>query len=268
MTSSAPALEAIDLTMLFNDFPALDRVNLTVEPGETVCILGPSGSGKSTLLRCLSWIQPPSMGEVHVGGERIGFLRSGGNAPQLSPAALRRQRARIGFVFQSFNLWPHRTALGNVTEGLIYGRGLARAEAEAKATVMLARVGLEDRAGHYPAQLSGGQQQRVAIARALAMEPEVLLFDEPTSALDPELVGEVLDVMQDLARQRVTMVVVTHEVTFAAAVADRIVFMDSGRIVESAPPATFFTAPQTPRARAFIEGMRAKLQVLARLGVV
>ena len=171
-------------------------------------------------------------------------------------------------MFQSFNLWPHCTALGNVTEGLIYGRGLAKADAQARAADMLARVGLSDKADWYPSQLSGGQQQRVAIARALAMEPEVLLFDEPTSALDPELVGEVLDVMQALASQRVTMIVVTHEVTFAAAVADRIVFMDAGRIVESAPPATFFTAPQTPRAKAYIAGMTAKLQVLARLGVI
>ncbi len=268
MTPPSPALAATHITMLFQDFPAIDRVNLTVESGETVCILGPSGSGKSTLLRCLSWIQPPTRGEVHVAGERIGFQRSGGDAPPIWAAALRRQRARIGFVFQSFNLWPHCTALGNVTEGLIYGRGLARPKAEAKAAEMLDLVGLADRAGHYPAQLSGGQQQRVAIARALAMEPEVLLFDEPTSALDPELVGEVLDVMQDLARQRVTMVVVTHEVTFAAAVADRIVFMDAGRIVESAPPATFFTAPQSPRAKAFVAGMKTKLQVLAKLGLI
>lgn len=268
MTQSSSALAATDITMLFNDFPALDGVSLTVGQGEIVCILGPSGSGKSTLLRCLSWIQPPSMGEVHVAGERIGFQRSGTDSPLLSPAALRRQRARIGFVFQSFNLWPHCTALGNVTEGLIYGRGLARADAEAKAADMLARVGLADKAACYPAQLSGGQQQRVAIARALAMEPEVLLFDEPTSALDPELVSEVLDVMQTLASQRVTMVVVTHEVTFAAAVADRIVFMDAGRIVESAPPATFFATPQSPRAKAYIAGMTAKLQVLAKLGVI
>jgi polar amino acid transport system ATP-binding protein len=268
MTSQAAALSATDITMLFNDFPALDRVSLTVCRGETVCILGPSGSGKSTLLRALSWIQPPTSGEVHVAGERIGFQGSGKGASPLTPAALRKQRARIGFVFQSFNLWPHRTALGNVTEGLIFGRGLARPEAEAKARETLARVGLADREGHYPAQLSGGQQQRVAIARALAMEPEVLLFDEPTSALDPELVGEVLDVMQDLARQRVTMVVVTHEVTFAAAVADRIVFMDTGRIVESASPATFFTAPQTTRAQAFVATIKAKLQALSDLGVV
>ena len=206
--------------------------------------------------------------EVHVAGERIGFQASGKDAAPLSAAVLRKQRARIGFVFQSFNLWPHRTALGNLTEGLIFGRGLARPEAEARASETLARVGLADRVGHYPAQLSGGQQQRVAIARALAMEPEVLLFDEPTSALDPELVGEVLDVMQDLARQRVTMVVVTHEVAFAAAVADRIIFMDRGKIVESAPPATFFTAPETPRAQAFVATMKAKLQTLADLGMI
>jgi polar amino acid transport system ATP-binding protein len=229
------------------------QVRLQVGRGEVVCILGPSGSGKSTLLRCISWLESPTSGEVHLGGERIGYESPGLRAKPLSEGAVRLQRARMGMVFQNFNLWPHRTALGNVTEGLVHAKGMKRPDADAIGEATLARVGLADRATHYPAQLSGGQQQRVAIARALAMQPDVLLFDEPTSALDPELVGEVLAVMKELASNQITMVVVTHELAFAAEVADRVVFMDKGRIVEVAPPREFFHQPKTERSRKFLD---------------
>ncbi|WP_334175896.1 amino acid ABC transporter ATP-binding protein [Pseudoxanthobacter sp.] len=232
----------------------VDRVSFTVARGEVVCVLGPSGSGKSTMLRCLNWLAPPESGAIRLAGERLGVVTlADGREQPLPPREIRRQRARFGMVFQQFNLWPHRTALQNVMEGLTIVRGLPRDRAREVADAMLDRVGLAARRDAYPAQLSGGQQQRVAIARALAMEPEILLFDEPTSALDPELVGEVLAVMQDLARRDVTMIVVTHEMGFAANVADRILFMDQGRVVEEASPQVFFSRPATDRARRFLE---------------
>jgi polar amino acid transport system ATP-binding protein len=254
MSRAVPAIRAVEITKVFGDLTVLQGVSLAVAKGEVVCVLGPSGSGKSTLLRCLNWLSPPSRGEVWIGEERLGVERAADGAlVPLSDARLRRQRSRIGMVFQQFNLWPHRTAIENVMEGPVVVRRLARSEACDKAAALLERVGLADKRDVYPAKLSGGQQQRVAIARALAMEPEILLFDEPTSALDPELVGEVLDVMRALAAQHTTMIVVTHEIGFASEAADRIVFMDQGQIVEEAEPAEFFSNPRQARSRQFLD---------------
>ena len=249
--TAVPAIRAVDITKVFGDLKVLRGVSLAVRKGEVVCVLGPSGSGKSTLLRCLNWLSPPTTGEVYIGEERLG-MAIGGAAP-LPDSKLRLQRSRIGMVFQQFNLWPHRTAIENVMEGPVIVRGLSRADARAKAAALLDKVGLSEKHDVYPAKLSGGQQQRVAIARALAMEPEILLFDEPTSALDPELVGEVLEVMQALAAQHTTMIVVTHEIGFAAEAANRILFMDQGLIVEEAPPRDFFSNPREPRSRQFLD---------------
>jgi polar amino acid transport system ATP-binding protein len=248
------AISAEALTMRYGPATVLDGVDIAVSRGEVVCVLGPSGSGKSTLLRCLSFLTPPTGGAVYIGGERIGVrARSDGRLAPLPARTLRQQRSRIGVVFQAFNLWPHLTALGNVTEGLVQVRGIARPAAKTRGMEMLASVGLADKADVHPARLSGGQQQRVAIVRALAMEPEILLFDEPTSALDPELVGEVLAVMAALAARHTTMIVVTHEIAFAAEAADRVVFMDAGRIVETAPAGRFFSAPAEERSWRFLD---------------
>ena len=226
----------------FGALHVLKGVDLSVAAKELVFIIGPSGSGKSTLLRGLNRLETPSAGRITVDG-----------IDMLSPATdINRARQRIGMVFQSFNLYPHMTALGNVTLALRRVASKSRAEAEQLGHAALARVGLADRAGHHPAQLSGGQQQRVAIARAIALEPRVMLFDEPTSALDPELVGSVLEVMRELRADGMTMVVVSHEMGFARTAADRVVFMDEGRIVEQGPPEAIFTAPTQERTRAFI----------------
>jgi polar amino acid transport system ATP-binding protein len=243
-------LDVTGLTKSFGDHLVLDGINLTVARGETVCILGPSGSGKSTLLRCLNWLEPPDSGTVLLSGERVG-VRPGGNV-RMNDGELSRIRTRIGFVFQHFALWPHLTAIQNVMAAPVHVLGRPREQVRAEAEALLARVGLSDRADYFPARLSGGQKQRVGIARALAMQPELLLFDEPTSALDPELVGEVLVVMRDLARSGMTMVVVTHEMSFARDAATRIVFIDHGRIVETAAPDRFFSHPETDRARQFL----------------
>jgi len=254
MTSAPVAIRAENLVKIFGELTVLEDVSLAVRRGEVVCIVGPSGSGKSTLLRCLNWLAPPTSGRVWLGDELLGMERlSDGRIVPLPDRKLRRQRSRIGMVFQSFNLWPHRSALENVIEGLVVVHGVAKREARKKGEVLLERVGLSDKLDVYPARLSGGQQQRVAIARALAMEPEVLLFDEPTSALDPELVGEVLAVMKDLAEQHTTMVVVTHEMGFAAEVANRIVFMDHGVVVEQGDPREFLARPREERSRRFLE---------------
>jgi len=209
-----------------------------------VVILGPSGSGKSTLIRCINLLENYQQGHIRVAGERV---ESG---PRLASI-----RSEVGMVFQSFNLYPHLTVLDNVSLAPIRVRGLSRRDAHARAKELLVKVGMGDHAHKYPSQLSGGQQQRVAIARTMAMEPRAILFDEPTSALDPEMVGEVLDVMQNLARSGVTMVVVTHEMGFARRVADRVIFMESGRIVEQNTPEPFFTAPQEPRTQAFLQAI-------------
>jgi polar amino acid transport system ATP-binding protein len=251
---SRPAILRVQgLHKWFGPLHVLQGIDMEVHAGEVVCIIGASGSGKSTLLRCINFLEEPERGQVWVGGEPIGYtVDASGRRRRDSDARINRFRARIGMVFQSFNLWPHMTALGNVVEAPIRVRGLAPAVAREQALALLGRVGLSDKTHAYPAHLSGGQQQRVAIARALAMAPDIMLFDEPTSALDPELVGEVLSVMRDLARDGMTMLVVTHEMGFAAEVADRVVFMDAGLIVEEAPPGVMFRNPQSDRARQFL----------------
>lgn len=240
--TGAPILAAHGIHKHFGALHVLKGVDLTVAERELVFIIGPSGSGKSTLLRCLNRLEDPSSGTITVDG--IDLLDRHTN--------LNHARQRIGMVFQAFNLYPHMTALGNVTLALRKVAGKSRAEAETIGRAALARVGLADRADHTPGQLSGGQQQRVAIARAIALEPRVMLFDEPTSALDPELVGSVLEVMRSLRESGMTMVVVSHEMGFARAAADRVVFMDDGVIVEQGPPVEIFTSPRHERTRAFI----------------
>ena len=246
-----PVLRVQGLSKTYGAHAVLRDIDLSVNEGETVCIVGPSGAGKSTLLRCVNWLEVPDAGAVHLAGTHVG-VRAGGNVP-MSDAELARMRTRIGFVFQHFALWPHLSVIGNVMAAPLHVQRRPREEVRREAEALLAKVGLSDKRDAMPARLSGGQKQRVGIARALAMRPQLLLFDEPTSALDPELVGEVLGVMQDLARDGMTMVVVTHEMAFARAAASRIVFMDQGRIVEAAPPETFFTAPATERARQFLQ---------------
>ena len=253
MTQNATAEPVLRIRGLGKDFgthTVLDGIDLDVARGETVCVLGPSGSGKSTLLRCVNWLERPDRGQVHLGGVQVG-LRPGGHIA-MSDRELARLRTRVGMVFQHFALWPHMTVMQNITEAPLHAQHRPRAEVLAEAAVLLAKVGLSDKRDAYPARLSGGQKQRVGIVRALMMQPDLLLFDEPTSALDPELVGEVLAVMQGLARDGMTMVVVTHEMAFARDAATRIVFMDQGRIVETADPHRFFTAPQTARAQQFL----------------
>ena len=230
----------------------LKGITLQVAAGEVMCLLGPSGSGKSTFLRCINHLEKIDAGRLSVDGELVGYREVGGRLHELREAEVARKRAEIGMVFQHFNLFPHMTALQNVIEAPIRVKGVPRAQAAELASQLLERVGLKDRMSAYPNQLSGGQQQRVAIARALAMRPKLMLFDEPTSALDPELVGEVLDVMRDLARSGMTMVVVTHEMGFAREAGDTLVFMDQGVIVEAGRPRDVLTAPQQERTRAFL----------------
>ncbi|QCR52781.1 phosphate ABC transporter ATP-binding protein [Brachybacterium sp. SGAir0954] len=241
----------------FGDLEVLRGIDLTVRPGEVTAILGPSGSGKSTLLRTINHLEPVDSGLITLDGEVIGYRRQGDLLHELSEKEVLRQRTRIGMVFQSFNLFAHRTALANITEAPRRALGVPKAQAEARARELLALVGLEDRAGAYPRQLSGGQQQRVAIARALALDPSVLLFDEPTSALDPELVEEVLAVIRGLASAGTTLVIVTHEISFARDVADTVVFMDHGRIVEQGPPSQVIDAPAHERTRSFLQHVRS-----------
>src|SRR5579864_369203 len=216
----------------FGSIDALRGINLSVRRGEVLCVLGPSGSGKSTLLRCINFLSPPTSGRVFIDGRSIGQERIGEKWKGQKQAALCAIRSEIGMVFQHFNLWSHMTVLGNVIEGLIQVKGLPQEQAVAIGNKLLGKVGLADKVNERPTRLSGGQKQRVAIARALAMEPKLILFDEPTSALDPELIGEVLDVMNDLAREGMTMIIVTHEIGFARAAASRVVFMDKGVVVE------------------------------------
>ncbi len=230
----------------------LHGVELVVEPGTVTVVLGPSGSGKSTLLRSIDHLEKVDRGFIALDGELVGYRRKGDKLHELHEKDVLRQRTRFGFVFQSFNLFPHLTALENVVEAPVSAQGRERREVEAEARELLARVGLGDREKAYPRQLSGGQQQRVAIARALAMRPAVLLFDEPTSALDPELVGEVLSVIEGLASTGTTMIVVTHEIGFARRVADQVVFMDDGRVVEQGPPEQVLDAPRHDRTRTFL----------------
>ncbi|GAA2331869.1 amino acid ABC transporter ATP-binding protein [Streptomyces kunmingensis] len=236
----------------FGPLQVLRGVDLQVRTGEVAALLGPSGSGKSTLLRVVNQLERADRGWITIDGELIGYRRSGTRLHELKEKEVLRQRTQVGFVFQNFNLFPHLTVLENLVEAPLAARRAPRGELLAQAHTLLARVGLSDKADAYPRQLSGGQQQRVAIARALALKPKVLLFDEPTSALDPELVDEVLDVIRDLARAGTTMIVVTHEMEFAREVADTVVFMDDGVIVEQGPPSEVLDHPKHPRARAFL----------------
>ncbi|MFB7968712.1 MULTISPECIES: amino acid ABC transporter ATP-binding protein [Streptomyces] len=236
----------------FGSLEVLRGIDLSVRPGEVTVVLGPSGSGKSTLLRTINHLEKVDQGWISVDGTLVGYRRDGNKLYELREREVLRQRTKIGFVFQNFHLFPHLTVLENITEAPVSALGRPRKAAVAAAEKLLERVGLLDKATAYPAQLSGGQQQRVAIARALALEPRLLLFDEPTSALDPELVGEVLDVMKDLAHAGTTMIVVTHEIGFAREVADTVVFMDEGRIVEQGPPADVLDHPTQERTRAFL----------------
>lgn len=242
-----------DLHHRFGDVEVLNGIDLQVGRGEVCCVLGPSGSGKSTLLRCVGLLETPHRGTIFVDGERVGFRERGGKLYRLKEREICRQREQTGMVFQRFNLFRHLTALQNVMIGPREVRRIPKRAATERAMVLLEQVGLADRAGYYPSQLSGGQQQRVAIARALCMSPKVMLFDEPTSSLDPEMVKEVLDVMIDLAEEGMTMLCVTHEMGFAREVADRVVFMDEGKIVETASPATFFSAPKSRRTQLFLQ---------------
>ncbi|MFE3227768.1 amino acid ABC transporter ATP-binding protein [Nocardia sp. NPDC059228] len=246
------AIELRGIRKSFGRNEVLSGIDLAVRPGEVTVILGPSGSGKSTLLRTINHLEQVDGGTVRVGGELVGYRRKGGKLHELHEHEILRQRARIGFVFQNFNLFPHLTVRENVALAPVAAQRRSKAEVNAEALELLARVGLADKADEYPSRLSGGQQQRVAIARALALRPEVVLFDEPTSALDPELVGEVLDVINDLARGGSTLVIVTHEVGFAREVADTVVLMDAGRIVEQGPPAQVLDNPSHPRTKAFL----------------
>ncbi|MGE0284206.1 MAG: amino acid ABC transporter ATP-binding protein [Rhizobiaceae bacterium] len=243
-------LEVNGLSKSFGPNTVLRDISLRIHKGETVCLLGPSGSGKSTLLRCMNWLEEPDGGTVVLNGQRIG-MRPGGSI-RMSDRDLAAARTHIGMVFQHFALWPHMTVLQNVMEAPVHVLKRPAAEVRAEAEALLARVGLAEKLDSFPARLSGGQKQRVAIARCLAMKPDVILFDEPTSSLDPELVGEVLNVMQDLVRDGMTMVVVTHEMSFARDVASRVVFMDNGQIVETGHPDQFFAAPKSERARQFL----------------
>jgi len=230
----------------------LKGITLEVMPGEVMCLLGPSGSGKSTFLRCINHLEKINSGRLKVDGELVGYREVGEKLHELRESEVARKRADIGMVFQHFNLFPHMTAMENIACAPMRVRGSSREEARRRARELMESVGLGDRLSAYPSQLSGGQQQRVAIARALAMDPKLMLFDEPTSALDPELVGEVLGVMQQLARDGMTMIVVTHEVGFARGVADTVVFMDDGNVVEAGPPAEVLDKPRHERTQAFL----------------
>jgi len=244
-----PTLHVSGISKRFGSLQVLDGIGLDVARGETVCLLGPSGSGKSTLLRCINWLERPDQGRVLLEGEPVGITTGG---VVMNDQALARMRTRMGMVFQHFALWPHLTVLQNVTAAPLHVQKRPADEVHAEARALLARVGLSDKEDVFPSRLSGGQKQRVGIARALAMKPALMLFDEPTSALDPELVGEVLAVMRDLAREGMTMVVVTHEMAFAREAASRVVFMDRGVVVETGLPEAFFGAPTTERARQFL----------------
>jgi polar amino acid transport system ATP-binding protein len=247
-----PMVKAEGVHKRFGRLEVLRGISLEVASGEVMCVIGPSGSGKSTFLRCINHLEKIDSGRLSVDGDLVGYRQRGDRLYELRDSEVAKRRAEIGMVFQRFNLFPHKTALDNVIEAPCRVRSTPRREAVAHAQELLERVGLADKLTSYPAQLSGGQQQRVAIARALAMKPKLMLFDEPTSALDPELVGDVLDVMRDLARDGMTMLVVTHEIGFAREVADKLVFMDEGIVVEAGVPREVLAKPQHERTRAFL----------------
>jgi polar amino acid transport system ATP-binding protein len=251
--SAPPMVLAEAVHKRYGRLEVLKGVSLAVAPGEVTCLIGPSGSGKSTFLRCVNHLEKINAGRLWVDGELVGYRQGGEKLYELRESEVARKRAEIGMVFQHFNLFGHMTALQNVVEAPIRVKKVGRDEARSRARELLGRVGLGDKVDSYPSQLSGGQQQRVAIARALAMEPKLMLFDEPTSALDPELVGDVLAVMRELAASGMTMLVVTHEMGFAREVADRVAFMDGGVIVEAGPPADLLAAPREARTKAFLD---------------
>src|SRR5215204_392755 len=266
MTTTATDTEhlvlAVNVTKAFGSNEVLKGIDMTVDAKEVVCLLGPSGSGKTTFLRLINQMETLTGGRIWVGGELVGIEDRKGKLHIRKDSDIARQRSRIGMVFQRFNLFPHMTALGNVMEAPIKVKGLDRGTAKREALRLLELVGLADRANFYPSQLSGGQQQRVAIARALAMKPELMLFDEPTSALDPELVGEVLSVMRTLAEEGTTMIVVTHEMAFAREVADRVIFMDQGSVVEEGPPKDVLLNPREERTKAFLSRVKHEAEVV------
>jgi polar amino acid transport system ATP-binding protein len=250
MVDGRKVLDVAGVSKRFGDLVVLSDISLQVEKGEPICVLGPSGSGKSTLLRCINWLERPDAGRIYLNGAQIGVNGAG---LVMSDRELSQMRTHIGMVFQHFALWPHLTVLQNLMEAPVHVQRRPKAEVRDEALALLAKVGLSDKRDAFPAKLSGGQKQRVGIARALAMRPDLLLFDEPTSALDPELVGEVLVVMRDLAREGMTMVIVTHEMAFAREAATRVLFLDRGRVVETGAPERFFSNPETERARQFLQ---------------
>ncbi len=252
----ASSVEIRKVNKYYGQFHALKDIDLTIPPGKVTCLIGPSGSGKSSLLRCINFLEEYDSGEVLIDGQLIGYETPGGR--RMAPRRLRQMRSTIGMVFQQFNLWPHMTAQENVAEGLIRVRGMRKPQAMERAAEALTRVGLADRMGNHPSRLSGGQQQRVAIARAVAMDPRLMLFDEPTSALDPELVGEVLNVMKALAAGGMTMVVVTHEMGFAAHVADQVAFLEAGELVDVDVPSRILREPEDPRIQSFLRTYRER----------
>jgi len=255
--TAMPLVHAVNVMKSFHGTEVLKGIDMDVDRGQVVCLLGPSGSGKTTFLRCINQLETIDGGRIFVDGDLMGYAERDGRLHRLHDKAIAAQRREIGMVFQRFNLFPHMTATENVMEAPVQVKGENKSAARKSALELLAQVGLSDRCHAYPGQLSGGQQQRVAIARALAMKPKLMLFDEPTSALDPELVGEVLAVMRELAREGMTMIVVTHEMSFAREVADRVVFMDGGVVIEQGAPATVISDPQHPRTKAFLQRMRA-----------
>ena len=255
--AACPIVEIDDVHKSYGTNPVLRGVSLTVRRGEVVVLVGRSGSGKSTLLRCIDQLETVDAGSIRVAGQLIGYRERDGRRVRLSQSDIARQRTVLGMVFQHFNLFPHMTVLENIVTAPIRVGGVARRSAEAEARRLLSRVGLADKDGAYPKQLSGGQQQRVAILRALAMQPKLMLFDEPTSALDPEMTDEVLEVMSDLSAQGMTMIVVSHEMRFARAAADRMILMHGGRIVEDAAPSEFFANPVSSQAKEFVDRMRS-----------
>jgi len=256
--SSGTSHPAIELKQLYKQFASLEvlkGVSLSAQKGDVVSLIGASGSGKSTLLRCINLLERPTSGEIILNGEALNMKAAKGGMEAASQKQIQRFRSRIGMVFQSFNLWQHMTVLQNVSEGPIKVQGRRKAEVLENAEALLERVGLSDKRHSYPAQLSGGQQQRAAIARALAMQPDVMLFDEPTSALDPELVGEVLGVIRELAAEGRTMLLVTHEMRFAREVSNKVIYLHEGRIEEQGPPAQVFENPRSDRCRAFVSSV-------------
>ena len=260
---SQPLVHAVKVRKSYGSNEVLKGIDMDVHAGEVVCLLGPSGSGKTTFLRCINQLEDIRAGRIFVDGDLMGYKLKGERLHRLKDKEIAAQRREIGMVFQRFNLFPHMTALENVMEAPVRVQRRAKGEVRAESVELLDKVGLGDKSSAYPSQLSGGQQQRVAIARALAMKPKLMLFDEPTSALDPELVGEVLEVMRDLAGQGMTMIVVTHEMAFARDVADRVVFMDAGVVVEQGEPSQVINNPQHSRTKDFLKRLRAEHEKVA-----